>query len=497
MTSLDDVRLGAQRPNWLHLPPNRAQSAANEVAEVAALTGLVLDDWQMWWLDNACAENVDGEWCAKENVLICARQSGKNGILEALELAALFEWNEQLIIHSAHEVPTALAHFHKMVARIEGAPKLSSKVKRISYTNGKESIELKSGAQLQFRARGKNSGRGLTAGRLVFDEAFKIPAESMGALLPTMRAVPNSTITYASSAPKFDSTVLQSLINRGRAGDPADRLFYAEWGNPPGTAMDDVDAWYVANPAMGIRITEATLHDEYRTLVSGGDPLMIAEFAREAVGIGEDPRFNVKAIKLPADKWAATVGPDLDANAEIDVISFDVDVDGAKASIAIASGSLSSPYVEVIDHRDGVGWLPARLAELVLKFSPTVVGVNGAGPAGAQVGPVLAAFAEAGISAELLEQLNTNAFKQACGGFYSDVVEGRLRRPAGQGPLDVAAGDAAERVLGDAWAWDRRSSAVPISPLVAVTVARALLPTTPAETFYSGSVFDLDDFLED
>ena len=179
------------------------------------------------------------------------------------------------------------------------------------------------------------------------------------------------------------------------------------------------------------------------------------------------------------------------------MISFDVDVDGAKASIAIASGSLSSPYVEVIDHRDGVGWLPARLAELVLKFSPTVVGVNGAGPAGAQVGPVLAAFAEAGISAELLEQLNTNAFKQACGGFYSDVVEGRLRRPAGQGPLDVAAGDAAERVLGDAWAWDRRSSAVPISPLVAVTVARALLPTTPAETFYDGGFHDLDDFTED
>jgi hypothetical protein len=207
--------------------------------------------------------------------------------------------------------------------------------------------------------------------------------------------------------------------------------------------------------------------------------------------------INVKAVKLPADKWAATVGPDLDVAASIDVISFDVDVDGAKSSIAIASGSLSSPYVEVIDHRDGVGWLPARLAELVLKFSPTVVGVNGAGPAGAQVGPVLSAFAEAGISADLLVQLNTNAFKQACGGFYSDVIEGRLRRPAGQGPLDVAAGDAAERVLGDAWAWDRRSSAVPISPLVAVTVARALLPTAPAETFYDGGFHDLDDFTED
>jgi len=51
-----------------------------------------------------------------------------------------------------------------------------------------------------------------------------------------------------------------------------------------------------------------------------------------------------------------------------------------------------------------------------------------------------------------------------------------LKRPDGQGPLDRAAADAAERPLGDAWAWDLRSATVPISPLVACTIARALLP---------------------
>jgi hypothetical protein len=74
-------------------------------------------------------------------------------------------------------------------------------------------------------------------------------------------------------------------------------------------------------------------------------------------------------------------------------------------------------------------------------------------------------------------QLTTSAYKAACGGFFSDVVEGRLRRRADQGPLDLAVGDATERPLGDAWAWDRRQATVPISPLEAVTVARALLPT--------------------
>ena len=51
----------------------------------------------------------------------------------------------------------------------------------------------------------------------------------------------------------------------------------------------------------------------------------------------------------------------------------------------------------------------------------------------------------------------------------------RLRRIE-QPFLEVAVGAAGERPLGDAWAWDLRNAAAPIAPLVAVTIARALLP---------------------
>ena len=51
----------------------------------------------------------------------------------------------------------------------------------------------------------------------VFDEAFKIDPASMGALIPTTRAMARRQFTYASSAPKADSAVLHSLIHRGRA----------------------------------------------------------------------------------------------------------------------------------------------------------------------------------------------------------------------------------------------------------------------------------------
>jgi hypothetical protein len=457
----------------------RKSSAGAEAVDLAATCGLILDPWQVWWLDQALSERKDGDWCARETVLITARQSGKNAVLAALELAALDLFGDPMVIHSAHEVPTALNHFKFVLGLVQNTPDLDRKVKRISYTNGKESIEWHNGSMLQFRARGVNSGRGLTAGRLVFDEAFKIPPESMGALIPTLRAMKNTQITYASSAPKHDSVVLQSLIKRGQLGDPEDRLFYADWGNPPGTAMDDIDAWYRANPALGIRIDESALRDEYRTLVVGGDETLIAEFSREAVGIGEEPRTAAsKPVKIPELEWFRTITdrpPEL-LPGEI-VLSFDVTRDGRWASVAVGAGSMKDAYVEVIEHREGVGWLPDRLCELVQKWSPQVVGVNGAGPAGAQVGPVLQAFYEAGIPATLLHQVPMNDYKQACGGFFSAILEGTLQRPAGQGPLDAAAGDASERPLGDAWAWDLRTPTCPISPLVACTIARAVLPT--------------------
>jgi hypothetical protein len=162
-------------------------------------------------------------------------------------------------------------------------------------------------------------------------------------------------------------------------------------------------------------------------------------------------------------------------------VAFDVTKDGEWSSVAWSAGTLQSPYVEVRDHKQGTGWLPAYLVDLVQREKPSVVACNGAGPAGAMVGPILAAFAEAKIPAETLVQMPAREYVQACGGFYTDVIEGRLRRPAGQGPLDAAAADAAERLLGEAWAWDRRSSTVPISPLVAVTIARAFLPTEKTE----------------
>lgn len=489
MTLLDDVRLGAQRPQWSKLPPGRRTSSGAEAVELAATTGLILDEWQCWWMDHALAERADGNWCAAENVLITGRQSGKNGCLAALELFYLFLMGDKLVIHSAHELPTAINHFNFMLDLIDASADLSKKCKRPTFTNGEQAINLRSGATLKFRARGRNSGRGLTAARLILDEAFKIPPEAMGALIPTLRAMQNTQRTYASSAPKHDSVVLHSLIKRGRGDDPDDRLFYAEWGNPVGTAMDDVDAWYQANPALGVvrsngtGVTVEALRDEYRTLVAGGDIDLIAEFAREAVGIGEEPpSTDGPPAKLDADKWSATRGPVQDIATGC---TFAYDVHNGWSSIGAATGSLSSSYLEPVDHRSGDGWLAARLVELTKRWQPKAIGLDGGnGPAVAVLGVVREAFEAAGLDPDLVQPLTTGAYKAACGDFASAVDNGTVKRPTlDPDQLHNAGLKASAKQIGDSFVWDRKTATVPISPLVAATVARALLPVSSEKFF--------------
>ena len=490
MSSTVDVRTGSQRPAVEHLPEPRGGEIGEQAVELARLAGLDLDPWQAWCLSESLAETDRHEWSAFEVAIIVGRQNGKGSILEARQLAGLFLLHERLQVHTAHEFKTGYEHFLRIVQLIESNPDFDARVQRVRRGAGEQAVELKTGERLRFLARSSGSGRGMSGDCVYLDEAFALTPQMMGALLPTLSARDNPQLWYTSSAPMSTSTVLHSVLDRGRSDD-AGRLFYAEWSNPEGTDLNDRGAWYRSNPALGIRITEESVENELAALVS-----MPEEFERERLGVPSPMMANAKPVKVPADRWALTVGPPTRAGAGEVSIGYAIAKDGAHSSIAIGAGSLADPYVEVIDHRADSSWLPARLVELVAKWQPIAVGFNNNGPAGAQAAAVLEAFRAAGISADLLVPVNTQEYKQACGGFYTDVVEDqvdssgaviggrpRLVRPDGQGPLDVAVAEASERPLGDAWAWDIRNATVPISPLEAVTVARALLPTERPATY--------------
>lgn len=478
--------LGATTPTIVHRPPDVANlDAAEEACDLADAIGMTLDEAQRNVLRLALGERSDGRWAAVEVADIEPRQNGKGETIQARELAGLFVFGERLIIHTAHEFATANEAFLRAANIVDSNPELRRHVQRIRYGNGEQGIELKDGRRIKYKTRTGGAGRGFAGADLVvYDEAYALQAEHVAASMPTLSTSPNPQLWFASSAGMPTSTQLWSLRKRALSGDGG-RLAYSEFtaelievdelGRPRSLPIDigDRRLWAQANPALGTRISWDYIEAEFVAMPA-------EQFARERLGVWDPLEGEHRAPKLPVSPWHRC-GVLMDEPPPPPyTLAFDVDIDGRNASICVGAGSVSEPYVEHIEFRPGVGWLAERLVELVSTHNPIAVGCNGRGPAGAQIGAILAAFRDAGLSGDLLVQMDATRYQQACGAFLAAVAEGRLIRHDGSDPLRVAGEDATDRPLGEGWVWDRRSATAPISPLVAATIAAALLPTKPA-----------------
>lgn len=486
------MRTGCQSPTVEFRIESRS-SAAHDVITMAAAAGLELDEWQRHVLDGALGERGGGKWSAFEVGLVVPRQNGKSAIVEALILTALFVWETKLIVYSAHQFDSAQEVFLRLQQLIEDS-EFADQVKQVYTANGKEAIVLKNGCRVKVKARSKGGGRGFSGDLIIFDEAFDLPSQITGNMIPalaarSMKPGTDVQVWYTSSAAHSTSVKLHELRSRAVSDKPG-RLFYAEWSAPDDVADDDVDAWYLANPALGIRISEEFVHDERASLQSSPE-----EFRRERLGIPDPlPSTVGPPAKLDADAWAKTVTSSPPV-VKPGACTLAYDVHHGWTTISIATGSLAGSYGEVVEHRKGTGWVPARMVELERSWSPTAIGLDGGnGEAVAVLGQIREAFEDVKLDTDKLTPLTTNQYKAACGDVFDAVTNGRATRPRVEPDQLCTAGEvAAERRIGESFVWDRKCS-VPLSPLVSWTVARALLPTK-ADPDHTVSVFvSLDDY---
>lgn len=409
------------------------------------------------------AEGDDGRWSAFECGLVVPRQNGKGAILEAIELAGLFLFGEQLILHSAHEFKTAQEAFRRVLSLVENTDHLRKRVARVRTSHGEEGIELTTGARLRFVARSTASGRGFSAQRVVLDEAMQLGTETMGALLPTLAAQDNPQVVYAASAPLSTSVQLHAVRNRALAGGD-ESLAYLEWSVTDDAEVDDPAQWAVANPSLGIRIGADYVERERAAL-----PEEI--FKRERLGIPDAPVVVTDERIVEPDVWAALK----EERSRVDGrMSFAVDItpDRRMAAIAVAGHRDDGlVHVEVVDHRPGTSWVGDRLVDLAERWGRQPVTIDPGSPAGSLVVTVR----ERGIE---VREVSARQVVQATGQFYDLVMSGGLRH-IGQAPLTAALDGATRRPLGESWTWNRRAQSVDICPLMAATLALgALLETS-------------------
>lgn len=458
-------------PQIQHLPQVGAvnHDAALASIELAETVGLVLDDTQRHTIMCWMAETAPNRFAAFECTHFMPRQNGKGVECTVRQLGGLFILGEQLQLHTAHEYRTANEHFLRVASLVESSPALKKRVARIRYANGEQGIELRNGARLKFLARSGGAGRGFAgASTVYYDEAMYLQAEHVGASLPTLSTHPNPQVVYTGSAGFSTSTQMWHLRRRALTGN-AGRLAYLEHtveeiaidGDRLISNRDLIDPsnrslWAACNPALGQRISSDFVDAEFGSMTRD-------EFLRERLGVWEPEPLVARDRVFTNAQWSANyvdTEPDLPLG-----FALDVSPDRRTASIAAVSTVEGRRYVTVIEHRPnaGLGWVVDRVTQIASQYPELSWCLD----PGAAAGALLADLTSMEVN---VTSVSARDVAQACGAFHDAVVDGNVayRR---QRSLDDAVQAATVRPLGEAWAWDRRSSDGDITPLVAVTLA--------------------------
>ena len=474
-------------PAYHWCPPYRDTLGA-QVAKLAAAAGFAPDAEQALLLDDIFGAN-DGDMAAFETAVVCARQNLKTGLFKQAALGWLFVTKEPLIVWSSHLFKTTMEAYHDMAALIAGSPWLAKRVESMPKGNSNVAIILKSGQRLMFEARTGTGGRGMSAPKLILDEAFALEPGHMGTLMPLMSKFGGQAqILYGSSAGLPYSAVLRGLRDRGRAGtDPG--LCYAEWTDDlpgdcelgercthafgvEGCRLDDERRWQRANPQAGRRITWDYIRKERRALPP-------AEFARERVSWWDDPA-DAGQVNDPA-KWADSedrssepVGPvrfvlDVSPMSDWSCILAAGDNGSGRTHLEITSDVDDADQL-VMDYRPGIAWVVPRLAVMAGRHDGFVVHIV----AGSSAESLVPALSRAGVEVEVHPHAE---HKQACVHFHAQLHSDGLAH-LGQQALTVAVLAGSMRSQSDGlWSWGRRSSSVDICPLNAASLAAWLAQT--------------------
>lgn len=469
------TRIGAQRPRLSSLPADIANSAAgDEVIDYAEWFGLVLDDWQRWVVRNLCAERSDGSWAATQGVLLVPRQAGKSAILEALELTALMLWDYEHVIYSAHLQKTSTDHMRRLRRHIQRTPDLDRQL-RVLTGKGDERVERRdTGAIIEFITRGKKTSRGGSPGMVIFDEALFLQDDEIQSMVPALSAQSMNEdaaaqMIYTSSAPLAESTVLHRLRNRA-INDRPRRMFFAEWSVLPDADPSDRDNWYLANPGLGIHISEEWVEDnEFGTLSPEA-------FLTERLGVPEEPAGDAVQV-IASSVWDALAD---DRSTIVSHSQRALTVSPGRDWAAVSAAGRTSEgklQVEWIIHRRMVDKGESSVIDHCVaawKETGIPLRIHKNGPEASFIAPLR----ERGV--EVVE-VSTAELAQATGQLIDAAIAGELVH-LGQPSLDKALRGAVLRTSTDgASVWSQRTSTVEITPLIACTVALGGVPAVEPE----------------
>lgn len=315
------MRTGRQEPTFQRVG-NYAYSHGREVAEMFEEDGgATFYPTQLNELELMLARNADGSPAAQTIGMSKPRQNGKS---YAARYYAIYmaDFEHRSVLYSAHHSTTSKKMFDAMCDLLDNKnrfPEFANDVDRIVRGRGYEGFYFKDwqdddgnwhkGGCIEFATRTNSGARGGTYSVIIIDEAQEMTADEQEAMLPVISAASNASDAsmrpqqiYIGTppSPTCRGTVFRKMHKVCHAEDTPE-MWWLEWSInklDEITPQNVIDLAYMTNPAMGYRIAESTIQNEY-------EQMMIDGFARERLGWWNPEASEMEDYAIDKTKWKA------------------------------------------------------------------------------------------------------------------------------------------------------------------------------------------------
>lgn len=439
--------------------------------------------WQQYVADVALEIDPESGRLHYRTVIITVpRQSGKTLLLLSLMVhRALSFGDRQVIIYTAQTQLAAKKKFEEDHIPILEASALSPYFKA-RYTNGSEQVKWQNGSRHTLTPPNEKAGHGQTVDFACLDEAFaQIDDRVEQALRPAMITRTQPQFYIVSTAGTAKSLYLKSRVEQGRLlveSDVDSRIAYFEWSAPEDADPGSEETWRVCMPALGHTIDVEAVRTEYMAM-------KLPEFRRAFLNQWSD--------EIP-EQWLVVTEHDWNASLDIDSyitdksplsLGIDFTPERSFGTLVMAGYNptdrihIEIPSAEsrgIFCNAPGVNWIVPTVVDLVRKWNPASVVIQGNSPAASLI-PELE-YKKVKVTVPSAAEYNG-----ACGNLYDRIYNGQLAH-LGQAAFVRSLAGARKLELGEgAWKWNRKETAVDLSPVVSMTLAvwglAKHVPSTP------------------
>lgn len=432
--------------------------------------GIRFEEWQRGLGSGALGLRSDGRYAATVGGIVWSipRQVGKTFTVGALMFALAIEVPGLLILWTAHHTRTTGETFRSMQSMARRS-KIKPHVAAVYTGSGTESVVFTNGSRILFGARDQGFGLGFAAvDVIIFDEAQRLNDTTRMDMVPAMNRASNPAgglLFYIGTPPRPKDRGEAFAQLRAEALEGDEDTFFVEFSADSDADLDDRAQWKKANPSYPHFTPEESMLRMRKHL--GTDEA----WQREALGIWD--AAGSSAV-IPAQIWL-DAGDDFSVPVDRFALGVEVAPDMARASVALAGQRDDGRWhVELDEAREGVDWL-VPFVEGLLEANPQIRAVvaDAGGPVAPlldQRGPADWVFKGTRVSVYTPKAAELAA---GCSTLLAGVVAGDIRHTR-QGQVGAAVAGAGKRAYGTdtgLWVWSRKSAAVDITPVQAITLA--------------------------